>query len=124
MRRSFLIFAIGSLFLTACGSNPQSYLTAKSKPIVNIQAPAEQWVEVSAKSDALTFSNKTEMPVNVVYKLFWYDKNGVTQVAQYAAEQDSQGWQTVQLLAKTTQQIALLKPTDESENYRVYLRVK
>ena len=108
--RKFLSLAIFSLFLTACGSNPQSYITPKSSPIVNI--------DVKAKSDYLTIKNLSEQAVNFAYKLFWYDGKGVTQ----AAELSPQTWQPVTLRTKETMKIELEKPTEESENYRVYLK--
>lgn len=55
--RKFLSLAIFSLFLTACGSNPQSYITPKSSPIVNIDASLNATLDVKAKSDHLTVKN-------------------------------------------------------------------
>ena len=97
--------------MTACGSNPQSYLPAKSKPIVNIESPMEQFVEVNAKADALTLENKTDSPIGSTLKFFWYDQHGATQSQDAANE----GWQPLL-------KINLIKPTPESENYRIYLR--
>ena len=97
MRNALFVFAIGSFFLTACGSNPQSYLPAKSKPIVNIESPMEQFSTL---------------------KFFWYDQHGATQSQDAANE----GWQPFYLPAKSLLKINLIKPTPESENYRIYLR--
>lgn len=114
----FLSLAIFSLFLTACGSNPQSYITPKSSPIVNIDASLNATLDVKAKSDHLTVKNLSEQAVNFAYKLFWYDGKGVTQLAEHSP----QTWQPVTLRAKETMKVELEKPTEESENYRVYLK--
>lgn len=111
-------FALFSLFLTACGSNPQSYLKGKSEPIVNIEAEIASTLGVEAKSDRLSLENRTEFPLKVAYKLFWYDHNGVTQVNSLFEEQ----WQNVGLFPKETRVLPLNKPTAESANYRVYLK--
>lgn len=116
--RKFLSLAIFSLFLTACGSNPQSYITPKSSPIVNIDASLNATLDVKAKSDHLTVKNLSEQTVNFAYKLFWYDGKGVTQLAEHSP----QTWQPVTLRAKETMKVELEKPTEESENYRVYLK--
>lgn len=115
--RKFLTLAIFSLFLTACGSNPQSYITAKSNPIVNIDARLNPVLEVNAKSDNLAVKNLSEQAVNFAYKLFWYDDKGVSQAAEPANH-----WQTVTLRAKETLKVDVVKPTQESENYRVYVK--
>lgn len=118
--RHFSIFAIFSLFLTACGSNPQSYITAKKEPIVNIEAAINNVVQVTAKSDKLHITNMTNEQLNVAYKLFWYDQNGVSQF--FADNQESSGWQNVWLKAQESRAVSPVKPTDEAVNYRVYLR--
>lgn len=115
--RRFLTLAIFSLFLTACGSNPQSYITAKSNPIVNIDARLNPVLEVNAKSDNLSVKNLSEQAVNFAYKLFWYDSNGVSQ-----GSDTEQHWQPITLRAKETIKVDMVKPTQESENYRVYLK--
>ena len=115
--RKFLTLAIFSLFLTACGSNPQSYITAKSRPIVNVDARLNPVLEVNAKSDNLSVKNFSEQAVNFAYKLFWYDDKGVSQMAD-----TENSWKPVTLRAKETMKVELLKPTEESENYRVYLK--
>lgn len=113
---NFVSFAIFSLFLTACGSNPQSYLTPKDSPIVNIEAQVADKVEVLAKADQLSLTNRSEQPLLLTYKLFWYDKNGVSQ------SEASPLWQGLRLMSKQSQNIMLQKPTTESENYRIYLK--
>lgn len=115
--RRFLILAIFSLFLTACGNNPQSYITAKSNPIVNIDASLNPVLDVNAKSAYFSVKNLSEQAVNFAYKLFWYDDKGVSQATEPANH-----WQTVTLRAKETIKVDVVKPTQESENYRVYVK--
>lgn len=109
-----------ALLLTACGSNPSSYLPIETKPIVNVEAQIAEVVEVKACPEKLSLTNLSEIPLAVAYKLFWYDKNGVTQTFS----ESEQRWQTVWLEVKQEQAIPLTKPTVESVNYRVYLRAK
>ncbi|WP_373767648.1 DUF1425 domain-containing protein [Glaesserella sp.] len=121
LRKSFFIPPFSCLLLVACSSSPPSYLPSGSEPIVNIEANANDLVNVSAASTALTIANKTPAPVNVDYKLFWYDKNGVTQTVNQA---DSTPWLALSLAPKQTVSVPLVKPTAESANYRIYLRGK
>lgn len=114
----FLSLALFSLFLTACGSNPQSYITPKSSPIVNIDSSLNATLDVKAKPGYLTVQNISEQAVNFAYKLFWYDGKGVTQTSKLSP----QTWQPVTLRTKDMMKIKLEKPTEESENYRVYLK--
>ena len=116
--RKFLSLAFFSLFLTACGSNPQSYITPKSSPIVNIDSSLNATLDVKAKPGYLTVQNLSEQAVNFAYKLFWYDGKGVTQTSKLSP----QTWQPVTLRTKEMMKIKLEKPTEESENYRVYLK--
>lgn len=116
--RKFLSLALFSLFLTACGSNPQSYITPKSSPIVNIESSLNAILDVKAQPDYLTVKNLSEQAVNFAYKLFWYDEKGVTQTSELSP----QTWQPVTLRTKDMMKIKLEKPTEESENYRVYLK--
>ncbi|AFU19438.1 YcfL family protein [Actinobacillus suis] len=117
--KSYWLFAIFSFFLTACGSNPQSYIKGKSEPIVNIEAQIATLVKVEAKSEMLSVTNLSEHPLNLSYKLFWYDKQGVTQNSDNVSPQP---WQPLWLDSKQSQTLQLEKPTNESNNYRVYLR--
>lgn len=107
------------LFLTACSSKPVSYLPAGSNPIVNIEAPLAEQVEVNAKPLVLELQNRTQQAQAMQYKLFWYDKNGVTQTFE---ESDHTPWLNVWLEPLAKMAIPLTKPTLESANYRVYLR--
>lgn len=108
-----------SLLLAACGTNPQTYITAKSAPIVNIEANIAEQVDVSADRDSLSVTNKGAQNITLAYKLFWYNDQGVTQTF---AGKESLPWQNIWLEPKQTQALQLLKPSDESTNYRFYLR--
>lgn len=108
-----------ALLLTACGSNPSSYLPIETKPIVNVEAQIAEVVEVKACPEKLSLTNLSEMPLAVAYKLFWYDKNGVTQTFN---DDEVTAWQKTRLEPKQYQMLNLTKPTAESVNYRVYLR--
>ena len=115
---SYWLLAIFSLFLTACGSNPQSYIKGKSEPIVNIEAQIAPLIQVEAESDKLSVANLSEHPLNLSYKLFWYDNQGVTQ----SNNDPAMPWLNLWLIGKQSQTLQLEKPTDESSNYRIYLR--
>lgn len=117
--KKYLLVAIFGLFLTACSSKPVSYLPEGSDPIVNIEAPLAEKVDVSAKPLALELHNRTEQAQAMQYKLFWYDKNGVTQSFE---ENDRSPWLNIWLEPLAKMAIPLTKPTPESANYRAYLR--
>lgn len=119
MMKSFSIIAIFSLFLTACAGKPVSYLPKGDKPIVNIEANIAEKIELDTDEKQFSTTNLTEFPLNLAYKLFWYDKDGVT---QSFSETDSTPWQYLWLQPKQKQAVALNKPTEESSNYRLYLR--
>lgn len=120
MMFKWIPFAIFSLFLTACGSNPQSYITGKSEPIVNIDATINPYIEVDAKSDSLSVKNISQHSLQMAYKLFWYDKLGVSQSNDI--EESGKNWQLRWLNTQEKQIIPLVKPTEESENYRIYIK--
>lgn len=121
MRISYFSFAIFSLFLTACSSKPVSYLPSGDKPIVNIEADIAEKIELDTNGKQFSTKNLTDNPLNIAYKLFWYDKDGVTQpLSNDGAE--STPWHTLWLQPQQTQAVALVKPTEESNNYRLYFR--
>lgn len=120
MVRSFRSLAIFSLFLTACSSKPVSYLPTVSEPIVNIEADIASQIELKTESEQFSITNLTTVPQNIAYKLFWYDKDGVTQTFNQMSE--SSVWQNVWLQPNQKQSVALVKVTEESTNYRLYLR--
>lgn len=109
--------ALFSLILTACSSNPASYLPSGTQPIVNIEAQINDQIEVDAKAERLQVKNRTQSPLSLFYKLFWYDKFGVTQTLS-----ETQPWQSILLNAEQSFELELAQPTPESTNYRIYLR--
>lgn len=120
MIKSFSLIAIFSLFLTACASKPVSYLPTGSNPIINIESDISEQIKLDANGKQFAITNLTQSPINVIYKLFWYDKDGVTQLFNGVSE--STNWQQIWLLAQQKQAITLIKPTEESVNYRLYVR--
>lgn len=124
MKKSLLFLAL--LGLTACGSNPTSYLEPQAEPIVNISEALVQSVEIEAKADLLRLRNLTEQTQRLRYTLIWYDALGVTQTAAQTLDFRDDNmlkaqWQRLELFAQSEQSIALQKPTAESVNYRIYL---
>lgn len=124
MKKSLLFLAL--LGLTACGSNPTSYLEPQAEPIVNISEALAQSVEIEAKPDLLRLRNLTEQTQRLRYTLIWYDALGVTQTAAQTLDFRDDNmlkaqWQRLELFAQSEQSIALQKPTAESVNYRIYL---
>ncbi|KMK52392.1 periplasmic lipoprotein [[Actinobacillus] muris] len=117
MASRFFLIAFCSLLLTACGSSPVSYLPSGKQPIVNIEAHIHERIEVDARSERLQVKNLTQADLAVFYKLFWYDKQGVTQTTA-----ERQPWQSLWLLPQQSTALPLKKPTEESVNYRIYLR--
>lgn len=124
MKKSLLFLAL--LGLTACGSNPTSYLEPQAEPIVNISEALVQSVEIEAKADLLRLRNLTEQTQRLRYTLIWYDALGVTQTAAQTLDFRDDNmlkaqWQRLELFAQSEQSIELQKPTAESVNYRIYL---
>ncbi|WP_301099108.1 YcfL family protein [Otariodibacter sp.] len=117
LKGTFLLTSIA--LLSACISNQESYLPVENKPIVNIEQNIAQYIHVDAKSTALVIENTSEQAAQVVYKLFWYDQEGVTQNSPNSVDDE---WHQLQLIPKEKREISVTKPTVESENYRVYLR--
>lgn len=124
MKKSLLFLAL--LGVTACGSNPTSYLEPQAEPIVNISEALVQSVEIEAKADLLRLRNLTEQTQRLRYTLIWYDALGVTQTAAQTLDFRDDNmlkaqWQRLELFAQSEQSIELQKPTAESVNYRIYL---
>ncbi|MGX2987322.1 DUF1425 domain-containing protein [Ursidibacter sp. B-7004-1] len=117
--RSFWLPCLFALVLTACANNPPSYLPTGTTPIVNVEAQIAQHIRVDAKPQLLTVTNQTQHSINVWYKLFWYDKDGVTQTVDV---NDKTQWLNFWLAPQTKTEWHLTPPTVESVNYRVYLR--
>lgn len=118
MKKLALIFT--ALFLAACGSNPNSYIEPKKMPIVNIEAEIAELVDIDAQPEHFELNNKTDNDMGVLYKLFWYDALGVSQA--YPNGNESSDWQNVWLYPQEKRQIAVDKVSEESRNYRIYLR--
>ncbi|MDD0823206.1 YcfL family protein [Mannheimia sp. AT1] len=120
MAKSFSFIAIFSLFLTACANNPVSYLPTGTDPIINIEANIADNIKLDANGKKAIITNLTKSPLTVIYKLFWYDKDGVTQL--FNGIDESTNWQKIGLQPEQKHTIILVKPTEESVNYRLYLR--
>ncbi|MDO5055223.1 YcfL family protein [Pasteurella oralis] len=102
------------LLLISCSSSKPTNLLKTTQPILNIEANIASAIEANLNADSAWIKNKTAQPLNLAYHLFWYDKNGVTQ--QKFAEASF-----LSLLAHEKQQILLIKPTEQSVNYRLYI---
>ncbi|QLB20918.1 hypothetical protein A6B43_04945 [Vespertiliibacter pulmonis] len=119
MKKNFAFIALFSAFLTACSNNPTSYLPSGTKPIVNMELPLAEQVNVTAEPFLLRVANLTAQPLNVQYKLFWYDEQGVTQTLDPS---ERTPWHNFWVEPRSKTEMNLAKPTPESANYRVYLR--
>lgn len=107
--------------LAACSSKTPVNLVHTQQPILNIEASLDPLIDAGVGSDSAWIKNKTAQLVGVAYDLFWYDKNGVTQMFD---EDKSRLSSTVLLEPQQKIAIDLAKPTAESANYRLYLRLK
>lgn len=117
--KKLALIAFFGLCLTACSSKPVSYLPTGTQPIVNLEAPLSEQLDVNAEPVVFKVKNRTEQPLKVAYKLFWYDKEGVTQTRD---PDDRSPWLNFWLEPKANTEVPLTPPTAESVNYRVYLR--
>ncbi|PJG83838.1 YcfL family protein [Caviibacterium pharyngocola] len=102
--------------LTACGSSAPN-LVGTTKPILTIESNLAPLIEAEANSDSAWVKNTSDRPLSLDYGVFWYDKLGVTQFEPNAFSS---------LYLDRAQKIAvpLARPTAESVNYRLYLRLK
>ena len=116
MKKSISLFFATAL-LAGCSAKVPTLLNTQS-PILNIEAPVAESVDAGVDSDSAWVKNKTEQPVNLAYSLFWYDKNGVTTFSQ---EQPT--WHRLSLQPKQKQILTLTRPSADSVNYRLYLRL-
>lgn len=121
MKKSLLTGLAVSLLLTACASNPPSYLPNGTKPIINVEANVDPLINIDACGESLSIANKTEQVLSLAYKLFWYDKQGVSQ-GQTSDMGEKTLWQKLWLEPKQKAKITLQKPTAESAKYRLYVR--
>ena len=115
MKKSISLLFLTAL-LTACGSTPPN-LVHSDQPILNISAEANPLIEAKANPKNAWVKNIAGNSLNLAYRLFWYDKNGVTQLG------DTQNEFYSGLLPLQPQQkadIPLTRPTANSVNYRLY----
>ena len=115
MKKISLLFL--TALLAACSSAPN--FNGTHKPLLNMEAAAAERAEVSLAQDQATVTNRTNLPLSLAYAVFWYDKIGVTSDGQ-----DQPRWQLLNLQPQQTQQLPIVRPNPESENYRFYLRLK
>lgn len=116
MKKCISLFFL-TVLLAGCSAKVPTLLNTQS-PILNIEAPAAERLEAGVESDSAWVKNKTEQPVNLVYRLFWYDKHGVTVTAEEPAI-----WHRLALQPLQKQPLTLARPTANSTNYRLYLRL-
>ncbi|MGQ0286432.1 hypothetical protein ACT2CV_04420 [Pasteurellaceae bacterium 22721_9_1] len=108
-----------ALLLAACSSKPN--LVHTQQPILNISAELHPLIEAEVSSHSAWIKNKTGQNLGVKYDLFWYTENGVTQPVSTTQDQYSA---TLLLTPLQKQAISLTRPTPESVNYRLYLRLQ
>ncbi|MDP9500634.1 DUF1425 domain-containing protein [Bisgaard Taxon 45] len=116
MKKLIALF-ISSCFLVSCGSRQPVNLLHTHQPILNIEADADPLVDAHVSPTQAWVKNKHHTPVQLTYQVFWYDKQGVSQPS---TESDHQLW----LQGNEKYLIPLTKPSIESDNYRLYLRLK
>lgn len=118
MKKCFSLFWVTAL-LAACSANPPTNPLAAKYPILNIEAPAAARVEAGVNRDDAWLKNKTNRPVTLSYSLFWYDKNGVM-----ALVEEQPTWHALTLQPMQKQTLTLSRPSADSVNYRLYIRLK
>lgn len=101
--------------LTACGSTPPNLLHT-NQPILNIDANLAPFVETRVSADTAWVKNNTQQPLRLAYGLYWYDKNGVTQT-------EPPSFTPLLLQQNEKYRFNLTRPTQHSQNYRLYLRL-
>lgn len=115
-----LAYSILCVMLTACGSTPTPNLVHTTKPILNMEANLVDLIDASAEPHSARIKNKSAQPVSVAYHFFWYDKNGVTQ----NPDSELSASPSVSLMPQQQTALELRRPTADSVNYRLYLRLK
>ncbi|HDR1501205.1 TPA: YcfL family protein [Pasteurella multocida] len=108
---------ISSYLLAGCGSHQPVNLLHTHQPILNIEADAHQLVEAHVSPTLAWVKNKYATPIQLTYQVFWYDKQGVSQATTLSDN-------PLGLQEHEKYIIPLNKPTAESQNYRLYLRLK
>lgn len=104
------------LFLTACSSQQGVTLVEARHPIVNIESSIANQIAISAAKTNIQFTNLSDRAIQLKYGLFWYDKQGVTQLA---LNQLSPAFYQLQLSSKQQKTLKLTPPTVDSVNYRL-----
>lgn len=104
------------LFLTACSSEHGVSLVETQHPIVNIESSIANQIAVNAAKKNIQFTNLTDTAIQLKYGLFWYDKQGVTQLA---LSQLSPAFYPLQLSSKQQKTLKLTPPTVNSVSYRL-----
>lgn len=118
MRKITALLLFVLLSLTACSSKPVSSLII-TQPTVNIVAELASKVSVKADRSQLIFSNLTEQNLVFHYQLVWYDKNGVTQQAQWHSTPELV---QVKLSPKQHLKLRLQAETASSTVYRIFVQ--
>lgn len=114
MKKQFYCLFLTAL-LTACGSAPPNLLHTK-QPILNIDANLAPLIETRVSTETAWVKNKTRQPIRLAYGLYWYDENGVTQV-------EPPSFTPLLLKQNEKYRFNLVRPTQHSQNYRLYLRL-
>lgn len=115
---SFYFILLLSLGFSGCSSQLSNGL-AHSQPIINFTAQVAPLIQVTATTQQAVIKNLTQNTINLTYQLTWYDRNGVTQLANW---QQPSNWQQLQLLPQQNVILPLAKPTPTSVNYRLFIR--
>ena len=106
------------LFLTACSSAPN--IVGTNKPILNMAANLAPALDVDLSDNTAALKNKTNTTTTMMlYHLYWYNTQGVTQV--WPNQQESQSG-NILLQPQEKKVFELPKPSTESSNYRLYLQ--
>ncbi|OBW96048.1 YcfL family protein [Gallibacterium anatis] len=116
--RTLFVMLIILLGLSACSSSVKSPLRS-NQPVINIEAVLAPSLQVSANSSQLEVKNRADKLIKTAFLLTWYDKNGVTQRADWQQEEQ---WIGLTLAAQQQKTIQLQKPNKNSVNYRVYFK--
>lgn len=118
MKKQLILWGLSTL-LAACVSTPPVNIVSDNAPILNVEANLAPLIDTQLTPRNVWLKNKTQQPLNVAYYFFWYDKNGVTQGEEPNLNKPSR------LLLQPAQQTNLtaLPPTEQSVNYRLYLRL-
>ncbi|MFZ7158576.1 DUF1425 domain-containing protein [Avibacterium paragallinarum] len=118
MKKLFFLCGL-SLLLAACSSTPSQNIVSENAPILNVEANLTPLIETKLHHNNVWLKNKSSQQLDVAYYFFWYDKNGVTQGEEPNLTSPSS------LLLQPRQQTNLtaVPPTEQSVNYRLYLRL-